>query len=280
MKVVTFAKVFVITLALFVGGTLEASPKRIVSMNGSMTEALFAVGAGDLVVGVDTSSVFPSEAQRLPKIGYQSKLSAEGILSLRPDLVVGTQDAGPPEVIEQIRRAGIRVEIYQDSSTVEGAYGKVLFAGKHSGHADKAVQIVARMRHNIEALKPLNGSPRVLFIYARGPGMVQVSGTNTQAAAMLKLVGATTALPDFEGFKPLTSEALVVANPDIILMPTRSLESIGGIDGLLRIPGVALTKAGKERKVVAMDDMLLLGFSARLDAALVELIRLLSKAAG
>ena len=136
MKVVTFAKLFVVVLAVLAGGTLEAAPQRIVSMNGSMTEALFAVGAGESVVGVDTSSVFPPEAQRLPKIGYQSKLSAEGILSLRPDLVLGTQDAGPPEVIEQIRRAGIRVEIYQDSSTVEGAYGKVLFAGQHSGHAD------------------------------------------------------------------------------------------------------------------------------------------------
>ena len=102
--------------------------------------------------------------------------------------------------------------------------------------------------------------------------MVQVSGKGTQAHSMIALAGAKNAVTSFEGFRPLTSEALVAANPEVILIPTRALESLGGENGLLRIPGVALTEAGKKRRIVAMDDLLLLGFSSRLHIALKELV--------
>lgn len=265
-----------ILLCLVGSAGLQAAPQRIVSINGSMTEALFAVGAGDRIVGSDTSSVFPAEARRMPKVGYQRKLSAEGILSLKPDLIIGTHEAGPPEVIAQLKDSGVPVVLYEDKGGLDSAYGKILFAGKHTGLEQEARELVQNMKAHIQNLKrpPLN--TKVLFIYARGPGMVQVSGKGTPAHEMLELAGARNAMNSFEGFRPLTAEAMVAANPEIILIPSRALQSMGGESGLLKVPGVALTEAGRHRRFVVMDDLLLLGFSARTHLALEELIQKLS----
>tara|TARA_B100001939_G_scaffold336008_1_gene338652 strand:- start:42305 stop:43123 length:819 start_codon:yes stop_codon:yes gene_type:complete len=266
----------VVALLLLSGAALASAPKRIVSLNGSMTEILFAIGAGDQVVGVDTSSIYPPRAQGLPKVGYQRKISAEGVLSLKPDLVIGTGEAGPPPVLQQLRSSGVDLKLFEDKWTPESTYAKILFAGKHAGKEEQARALVSRMKQAIAALAKPEKEWRVLFIYARGPGMVQVSGSGTQAHSMIELAGGKNAITGFNGFRPLTSEAMVGANPEVILIPTRALASIGGIDGLLRIPGVALTDAGKNRRVIAMDDLLLLGFSSRLHIALRELISELS----
>ncbi|MBU42067.1 MAG: hemin ABC transporter substrate-binding protein [Spirochaetaceae bacterium] len=264
--------VALVSLFLASGAARGESPKRIVSLNGSMTEILFAIGAGDQVVGVDTSSVHPAPARQLPKVGYQRSLSAEGVLSLKPDLIIGTGEAGPPPVLQQLRSSGVELVLFEDRWSPDSTYAKILFAGKHSGHEKEARALVAQMRESIATLTKPAREWRVLFIYARGPGMVQVSGKGTQAHSMIALAGAKNAVTSFEGFRPLTSEALVAANPEVILIPTRALESLGGENGLLRIPGVALTEAGKKRRIVAMDDLLLLGFSSRLHIALKELV--------
>ena len=114
-------------------------------------------------------------------------------------------------------------------------------------------------------------TPRILFIYARGAGTMQVAGAGSSAEAMIELAGAENAIIGFEGYKPMTAEAVAAAAPDVILMLNRGIESIGGIDGLLEQPGIALTPAGKNRRVVAMDDLLLLGFGPRLGKAVLTL---------
>ena len=263
-----------VLVALFLasGAAQAQAPRRIVSLNGSMTEILFAIGAGDQVVGVDTSSIHPAAARKLPKVGYQRSISAEGVLSLKPDLIIGTGEAGPPPVLQQLRSSKVKLVLFEDKWTPESTYAKILFAGKHTGHEKEAAALVSKMKAAIASLTRPSKEWRVLFIYARGPGMVQVSGTGTQAHSMIELAGAKNAVTGFQGFRPLTSEAMVGANPDVILIPTRALASIGGEDGLLRVPGIALTEAGKKRRIVAMDDLLLLGFSSRLHIALKELV--------
>jgi iron complex transport system substrate-binding protein len=115
----------------------------------------------------------------------------------------------------------------------------------------------------------------VLFIYARGGGTLMVGGTGTPAAAMIRLAAGENAVSAFDGFKPLTAEAVTTAAPDVILVPSRGLATLGGVDGLVAQPGIALTPAGKARRVVAMDDLLLLGFGPRLGSAVRELAILL-----
>jgi iron complex transport system substrate-binding protein len=131
------------------------------------------------------------------------------------------------------------------------------------------------MERELEAARALRAeaatTPRVLFVYARGAGTMMVAGTETPAEAMIALAGAANAAEGFAGFKPMTAEAVVAAQPDVILMPERGLESLGGADGLLEQPGVALTPAGKNRRIVTMDDLLLLGFGPRLGEAVQTL---------
>jgi iron complex transport system substrate-binding protein len=119
----------------------------------------------------------------------------------------------------------------------------------------------------------------VLFVYARGAGTLMVSGGGTSAAEMLRLAGATNAVQGFEGFRPLTAEAVVAARPDIVLLPSRGLASLGGVEAVLKLPGMALTPAGRARRVVALDDTLLLGFGPRLADAVEQLIHLLERPA-
>ncbi len=247
---------------------------RVVSVGGSTTETIYALGAQDQLVGTDTSSVYPAEAAKLPQVGYQRTLSAEGVLSLKPTLVIVSADAGPPAAIEQIENAGVKVVRVDGQNTEESTVNKIRRIAELMGKKEKGEDLIKQLESDIRAAKPLAdaaGSPKVAFIFSRGPGSVQVSGTNTPADAMIRLAGGRNAVTEFELYKPLTPEAMIAAQPDVILLPARGLESMGGVDAILKLPGVAETPAGKSKKVVAIDDVLLLGFTPRLGLAVKEL---------
>jgi iron complex transport system substrate-binding protein len=235
----------------------------------------YALGAGARLVGVDTSSTYPEAATRLPQVGYQRALSVEGILSLRPSLVLATAEAGPPAVLHQLQTAGIPVLTIPAPYTVEGVQVKIWLIAQALELSSQGEQLVQALTRDIAMTSALLQSarvhPRVLFLYARGQGALQVSGRGTAADAMITLAGGVNAVTGYEGYKPLTPEAAIAAAPDVLLMPARGLDSVGGIDGLLQAPGVALTPAGQERRIIAMDDLYLLGFGPRLGQAVRDL---------
>ena len=248
---------------------------RLVSVGGSVTEIVYALGAGADVVGVDTSSTYPEAATQLPQVGYQRRLSAEGVLSLKPDVVLVSSDAGPPVALEHLKAA---VEVVEVSSaySVAGAEAKIRTIARILGREDQGEKLVGTLHCDLAtaqaALNQVRSQPRVLFLYARGLGTLYVSGTGTAADAMIRLAGGVNAVSEYEDFKPFTPEAVVTAAPDVLLMLSRGLESLGGIEGLLQLPGIALTEAAKHRRIVAMDDLYLSSFGPRLGAALRELI--------
>jgi len=267
---------------LLVGGTAASAsvlllgasadmPQRIVSAGASVTEILFALGVGDHVVGSDTSSRFPAASQALPNIGYHRALAAEGILSLRPDVFVHTDQAGPPQVLQQLKAAGLAMHQVPSTPSVDGLYAKIRAVAKAVHLVDNGEALVARVQHQMQALQPLandKAKTRVGFIYARGNGAMMLSGTNTAAHGILTLAGVQNAMTSYEGYKPLSAEGMVVAAPDVLLIPQRALGPVKGVDGVLRAPGVSLTPAGKTKRVVAVDDVLLLGFGPRLPLAI------------
>lgn len=253
---------------------------RIVSLGGPVTEIVFALGAGDRVVGVDTSSTYPKDAvEALPKVGYQRRLAAEGVLSLKPTLVLATDQAGPPEAIQQLRDSGVTVLILKAEESVEGAKAKIMGFGQALGKTAEAEALIKQLDEDIEQanalLKQVQSQPKVMFIYARGAGTAQVAGTNTGAHAMIELAGAKNAVTEYERYKPLTAEAAVAAAPDVILMLSGGLESVGGVDGLLKEPGIAQTPAGQNKRIVDMDDEYLLSFGPRMGKAVIDLIYLM-----
>lgn len=263
----------------------QTPSRRIIVVGGTVTEIVFALGQGDRVVAVDTSSLYPPEATQLPKIGYQRTLSAEGILALSPDLVIASAEAGPPAAIEQLRSAGIEVAIIAPADTAAQAAARIEAVGATLKVGPAATALAARVRDEIARARErccstASHAPKAVLVYARGAGNLMVGGADTPAAAMLELAGAHNVAASFTGYKPLSAETLVQAAPDVIVIPERGLVSIGGVEGLLALPGVRETPAGRAARIVAMDDLLLLGFGPRLGGAIDELARRMSAIGG
>lgn len=265
------------TLRILLAALTAISPtqaaERIISGNGAITEIVCALGAQDQLVAVDSSSVYPEVVTGLPQIGYARQLSSEGVLSASPTLVLLGDDAGPPASVEQIASMGTRVVKLGPGHLVEEALVRIQAVGDAIGRNDAAKELVADLKNDLDRLQTPSNSvrPRVLFIYARGGGVMNVSGEGTAADSMIKLAGGENAVSGVTGYKPLTAEAAVAARPDVILVTTRGLEASGGIPTLLAQPGLNLTPAGENERVVVMDDLLLLGFGPRLGQAATEL---------
>ncbi len=247
---------------------------RIVSLNGNVTETLFALGLGANVVADDVSALYPPEAVALPKIGYQGELSAEGILSFNPTVVIGDDTAGPPEVLDQIRAAGVPLVIVKsDPSSIYGPVNEIKQIGSALGIESAGNTLAGSLEQQLKDAEALaataTSKPRVAFLYLRGQGTELIAGTGTSADLVITAAGGINAGADsgIQGYVPITPEALVAAQPDIILVMQMGLSSVGGVDGLLKIPGVAQTPAGENKRIVAFEDLYLLGFGPRLGAA-------------
>ncbi len=248
---------------------------KIVSTNGTLSEILVGLGLEDNIVGVDVASTYPTRLQQKPKIGHNRDISAEGVIGLGADLVLGVANAIKPEVIEQIRATGTKFMLFDHEYSEEGAKQLIRAVADSLGRPAKGDSILNELEADLTRAGAITsqaqGKPKVLFIYARGTGTMMVAGQRTQMDEIIQLAGGINAVQGFEDFKPLTSEALIAANPDVILLFDSGLSSLGGIDGLLQVQGVRETNAGKNRKVVEMDGQFLTGFGPRLGKAVIEL---------
>ncbi len=249
--------------------------RRLVTIGGTVTEIVFALGAGAQVIATDTSSSYPAAATALPKAGYQRRLAAEGILALQPSALFATTDAGPPEVIKQISDAGVPVLILPEESTLESTKSLIRGFGAALGKQNNAENLISEIEQDLKKLKSPSNKAKVLFIYARSAGAPTVAGKKTSADHIIGLAGGQNAIGEFEGFKPLTAEWLVKAAPDVILFSDKGLEGVGGTEGALKLPGVALTPAGQQRRIVSLDEVYLLSFGPRVGKAAADLAALL-----
>jgi len=253
---------------------------RIVTVPGNVTETVFALGLGAQIVGACASSRYPDAVESIPKVGYRSNLSAEGVLALAPTLVIVTDEAGPDDVITQIREAGVPVEVVESGRSLEGAVKRITDVASLLDKQAEAQDLVSKIQTDIATVNASkvtdDSKPKVLFVYvARNTSMV--AGSGTAAESMIQLAGGVNAVTSFEEFKPINPEAIVAANPDFILLDHSGLKSLGGVDGALKLPGVAETTAGQKRQIIAMDKTLLLGFGPRLSEGAQELSRLLGR---
>ncbi len=247
---------------------------RIVSLGGSVTETVFALGAGHRVVAVDQSSLYPAEARALPQVGYFRTLSAEGVLSLKPDVVLASEGSGPPPVLEQLEAAGVRIVWVTDGSTPEAALEKIEVVAESLGLDAEGEALRRRVETELERASHLRSRvedwPSALFVWGRGGGGggVRVAGSGTGAATMLERAGAQNAAAAMNGYQPISAEALVLAAPEVIVTPQSTLDALGGADGLFALPGMSATPAGQNRRMVVVDLLAFIGFGPRVGAAL------------
>lgn len=250
------------------------STERIVSLNGTLTETLFALGVGKRLVGRDTSSYYPKAALRLPTVGYQHRLNAEGVLRLRPTLVVGLTSVKPHTVLEQIRKAGVTVLLLPPVNDAASSQRMIQTLGRVVGKEKQATSLLQAIGRNLNKLKKARATykkrPRVLFLYLRGHRLQFVLGKGTFVDGLLELIGADNAV-SIRRAKPLSTEGLVVAKPDVIVAFAKGVRSIGGLKSLQKLPGVSLTSAGRSKRFVVMDDLYLGGFGPRFAMAALDL---------
>lgn len=243
---------------------------RVVSIGGAITECVYALGQAHLLVGADSTSLYPAAAQALPRVGYLRSLSAEGLLSLAPRLILAAEGAGPPMVVAQVRRAGVQWVTLADGHTPQAPADKLRAVGaaldQPGRAAERIRQFEAEWAHTRTALAGLRGRPRAIFVMAHGGPTLNLAGRDTAAEAMLGLAGCDNPL-EFTGYKTISAEALLAAAPEVIVTTTQSLDGLGGQGALLARPGIADTPAARRRHVVALDALLLLGFGPRLPQA-------------
>ena len=260
-------------------GQAGASANRIVSVGGTLTEIAFALGAGDRIVGADTTSSWPPEVEQVEKVGYMRRLSAEGVLSLSPDLVMLDDNAGPPTAIDQLRAAGVRLAIAPEGTGLASVVPKIRFVGETLGLTSEAEALAIRFEDQMGALQnqlaAIDARPRVLLLISVGRGTPLAAGSDTAAEAIIDLARGRNAIVGLTGYKPLSAEAAVAAAPDVLLLPQHVAESAGGADAVLQRPDLAITPAGRNGRVVVMDSLKLLGFGLRTPEAVAELARAL-----
>jgi len=260
---------------------------RIVTMTAGLTETVFALGLGDRVVGRDLSSTLEAAAD-LPIVTSGHDVSAESVLALRPTLVLVDEDTGPKEALEQIAAAGVSVTTVEKAVTIEEIVPRVLAVADVLGVAERGRAVAERIEADLTSIAwPGGDRPAVSFLYLRGTASVYLLGG--PGAGPDSLIAAAGGIDGGEAaglgqpFTPLTPEALVAAAPDILLVTTTGLESVGGLEGMLKRSGVAQTPAGQARRVIAIEDGLLFSFGPRTPGLIAslhdEMVRLMGAGA-
>lgn len=249
----------------------ETETQRIVSLSGAISEVLVNLGEEENIVGVDVTSTYPASLKETATdLGHVRSLTIEPLMALQPTVVYASDKDINPELMKQIEDANIELNLINQEFSAEGTANLIRKVAE-SLNKENFQPMVDDINAKLEKVASFENQPKVLFIYARGAGNLMVAGQNTPLDAMITLAGGANAAQGFDDFKPLTPEALLEANPDVILMFETGFQSIGGIDGVLNIEGIAQTNAGKNKKIIAMDGQYLSGFSPRLGDAVLEL---------
>lgn len=256
--------------------TAEApvSNQKIVSLNGGITEIIAALGHEKEIVGTDVTSTFPESLKATAKdLGHVRTMTIEPIMSLTPNLILASDKDLNPDLLGKIKSSGIKSEIFQQEFTINGTKKLIEQVAKSLGNNDYQ-KLNDKIDEDLKQLQPMAKKPKVLFIYARG-NMLMVAGKNTPMTNMIEIAGAENAANSFEDFKPLTPEAVVQSNPDVLLFFTTGLQGAGGMDGVLKMPGISQTNAGKNKKIIEMDGGLMSSFGPRVGEAALALNKLL-----
>lgn len=257
---------------------------RIVPLSGSLSEIVFTLGLGDRVVARDITATF-AQAAKLPVVTRNHDVSAESVLSLKPDLVLAETTTGPDEAMDQIRATGIPVVVVDPAQGLDDVGPRTQKVADALGVPTAGKELTERSEQRTAAVRKdvpeENPKPRVAFLYLRGSASVYlIGGKGSSATSLIEAAGGVDAGAESgltKDFTTITSEALVKAAPDAILVMTKGLESVDGIDGLVKIPGVAQTPAGMNRRVVSIEDGALLSYGPRTDQVLKSVVEQLYK---
>ncbi|WP_419711055.1 heme/hemin ABC transporter substrate-binding protein [Pseudomonas sp. NFX224] len=244
----------------------DALPQRWVSAGGAFSEWVVALGGESKLVGVDSTSQFPRSLHSLPGIGYQRALAAEGILALKPDILVGSAEMGPPPVLAQLKAAGVRIELLSAKPDVPSLQHNLTELGQLLNKSSEAQALMAAYQQRLEnqaawvkQARQQNPVPRVLMLLSHAGGNLQAAGKDTLAAWMIDQAGGKN-LTEHNGYKPVSNEAMLALDPQVIIFAGGKLEGDTARAALLeQNPILTQTQAGRDGRVLVIDPTLLVG---------------------
>ena len=246
---------------------------RWLVLGGDIAETLAALDADINVVARDDTVLYPPEMAALPSVGYLRQLSAESVLSVRPDHVLAAGHAGPKEVLEQLEAVGLEVALINAPPSLDAIAEKVRAVGQLSNRRQTADALATTLNEKLDRLANLPALPptRAMFIMQHSGLTPRAAGSDTAAHTALEAVGLENAFAEMQGYHSVGAEALAREAPDIVIVSERGLAAMGGEDALWQLPGMALTPAGRERQLIVIDDQALLGFGPRTPDQLLSL---------
>ena len=258
------------------GEAAPARADRIIAIGGSITEIIYALGSEDRLVAVDSTSMYPPSAlERHPDVGYMRALSAEPVLSVNPDVILAIDDAGPPEVLEQLQAAGVKVLTIPDEPSIEGVYRKIRYVAGVLGQEQRGEKLISDIereyRDVTKVLSAAETRPAVLFLLSFGRGAPLAAGRDTSAHSMISLAGGNNVMARVSGYKAITPEAIIAAAPEIVVVLQRTFALYGDKDELFALPELATTPAAKEGRLSVFDGLYLIGFGPRTVGAIRDL---------
>lgn len=255
-----------------------AAQQRIITAGSAITETVCALGDCDKIIASDRTSLYPSQIQLLPSIGYRTSINAEGIISLKPTLIIAEKDYVDDAVLTQLSSTGIKLVIVERKLNFNDTKKYIAQTATALGREAEGKKIIAENEATLaEAnamIKRATTTPKVLCVYNRGTSTVSMAGKDS-FGDIINYVGGINVFADTQGYKPLNTEALIASNPDYIVMTSTGFESIGGMEGALKIPGVSQTIAGKKKQIVVIDALRLTNFGPRFGETVKELVMLL-----
>ena len=254
----------------------ETTPDRIIAIGGSITEIIYALGAEDRLVAVDSTSMYPAAAlERHPDVGYMRALSAEPVLSVNPDVILAIDDAGPPEVLEQLQAAGVEVLTIPDEPSIEGVYRKIRYIAGILGREQRGEQLISHMEQEYRdvenVLSEAETRPEVLFLLSFVRGAPLAAGRDTSAHSMISLAGGNNVMAEVSGYKAITPEAIIATEPEIVVVLQRTFALYGDKEQLFSLPELATTPAAKQGRLSVFDGLYLIGFGPRTVGAIRDL---------
>ncbi|MGE0845500.1 MAG: hemin ABC transporter substrate-binding protein [Flavobacteriaceae bacterium] len=252
-----------------------ANAMRIVAIGGSVTEIVFALGEGGRVVGRDTTSVYPPESAPVPEVGYIRAISPEGVLSVNPDLIVALEGSGPPEAVTVLKESGVPFVTIPEGYDGAAIVAKILATGEAIGVPAKARELADEAAARLKAAQAgsagLMERRKVLFVLSLREGRVMAAGSDTHADGMIAMAGGINAMGGMSGYKQVSDEAIIEAAPDVILVMDRRDDHAAEDDEIAAHPALGATPAGRNRRIIRMDGLYLLGFGPRTADAVSDL---------
>ncbi|MBO9491521.1 ABC transporter substrate-binding protein [Endozoicomonas sp. G2_1] len=247
----------------------ETSAKRLITAGGTITEITYALGAGEQIVAVDQSSTYPLAATKLPMIGYYRDLAAEGVLSQNADLLLALEGAGRASVLEQIKRVGVDVKVFDKPQSVDELYQLVDEIAEVLDRQTQAKALKQQIAQSLPEQQKLGGN--AVFLLSVGSRGLVAAGRETVPNLLFEYLGINNIANGQNGYKTLGREALLTADPDFIVAASHSVASIGGKQAFCQQPALALVPAAKECRLLVIDGLKVLGMTTRLAEAIAEL---------